>query len=207
MCGSTYEADLVSGPDILGDTIAIMAKGRLRCLGNAVHLKSKFGAGYTLKLALEENAQRDRIKQIVKTAIDVDVLEDHKEHMTFILKTSGEDHMVGLFKDLEEQVQVLGISDMQISMSSLEDVFLDVIKQSEANEVRLIAVTLCSGETVQVRLPPLPSFRESLSSLCLLLKHTVKSSMIYMDCSTGANGHGGSRPNCRGGNVFDQVGL
>lgn len=32
--------------DILGDRVAIMAKGSLRCLGSALRLKQKFGAGY-----------------------------------------------------------------------------------------------------------------------------------------------------------------
>ena len=32
--------------DILGDRIAIMAKGKLRCLGTSLRLKQKFGSGY-----------------------------------------------------------------------------------------------------------------------------------------------------------------
>ena len=32
--------------DILGDRVAIMAKGSLRCLGSSLRLKQKFGAGY-----------------------------------------------------------------------------------------------------------------------------------------------------------------
>lgn len=32
--------------DILGDRIAIMARGNLRCLGTSLRLKQKFGAGY-----------------------------------------------------------------------------------------------------------------------------------------------------------------
>jgi ABC-type multidrug transport system ATPase subunit len=32
--------------DILSDRIGIMAKGRLRCIGNAIRLKSKFGTGF-----------------------------------------------------------------------------------------------------------------------------------------------------------------
>ena len=35
--------------DILGDRIGIMAKGRLRCLGNSVRLKTRFGAGYKVR--------------------------------------------------------------------------------------------------------------------------------------------------------------
>jgi len=30
----------------LGDRIAIMAKGKLRCLGTSLRLKQKFGSGY-----------------------------------------------------------------------------------------------------------------------------------------------------------------
>lgn len=32
--------------DILSDRIAIMAKGRLRCIGTSIRLKSKFGTGF-----------------------------------------------------------------------------------------------------------------------------------------------------------------
>ena len=32
--------------DILSDRIGIMAKGKLRCLGTSIRLKSKFGTGY-----------------------------------------------------------------------------------------------------------------------------------------------------------------
>ena len=32
--------------DILSDRIAIMAKGRLRCIGTSIRLKSRFGTGF-----------------------------------------------------------------------------------------------------------------------------------------------------------------
>jgi ABC-type multidrug transport system ATPase subunit len=35
--------------DILGDRIAIMAKGKLRCLGSSLRLKQKFGSGYQVR--------------------------------------------------------------------------------------------------------------------------------------------------------------
>ena len=37
--------------DILGDRIAIMARGNLRCLGTSLRLKQKFGAGYQVHSA------------------------------------------------------------------------------------------------------------------------------------------------------------
>ncbi len=45
--------------DILGDTIAIMAKGRLRCLGSTVRLKTRFGAGYKISISLGDTTDED----------------------------------------------------------------------------------------------------------------------------------------------------
>lgn len=36
--------------DVLGDRIAIMARGRLRCIGSSTHLKHRFGSGYQVQL-------------------------------------------------------------------------------------------------------------------------------------------------------------
>jgi len=38
--------------DILGNRIAIMAKGRLRCIGTSIHLKQRFGAGIIVTLGV-----------------------------------------------------------------------------------------------------------------------------------------------------------
>lgn len=37
--------------DILGDRIGIMAKGRLRCIGASIRLKSKFGTGFIANIS------------------------------------------------------------------------------------------------------------------------------------------------------------
>ncbi|VDK26687.1 unnamed protein product [Anisakis simplex] len=38
--------------DVLGDRISIMAKGRLACAGTSDFLKTRFGTGYLLVIAL-----------------------------------------------------------------------------------------------------------------------------------------------------------
>jgi ABC-type multidrug transport system ATPase subunit len=45
--------------DVLGDKIAIVAKGRLQCLGSALHLKQKYGAGYTITVGAKESRVKD----------------------------------------------------------------------------------------------------------------------------------------------------
>lgn len=38
--------------DVLGDKIAVMAHGQLRCVGSSVHLKNRF-AGYKVNLVMD----------------------------------------------------------------------------------------------------------------------------------------------------------
>ena len=40
--------------DYLGDRIAIMSQGKLRCLGSSVYLKNKFGVGYNLTIVKKQ---------------------------------------------------------------------------------------------------------------------------------------------------------
>lgn len=138
--------------DILGDRIGIMAKGRLRCLGSSVHLKSKFGAGYSLTITTQPDADVAAIKTLVKDTTGQEALEEDTTRIVFAFKHEDEQRMPELFALLEGQESSLGIEDIQVAMSSLEDVFLDVIKKADAEEDanRLVTVTLPSGLQVQI---------------------------------------------------------
>lgn len=43
--------------DILSDRIGIMAKGRLRCIGTSIRLKSRFGTGFVANVSFSETNQ------------------------------------------------------------------------------------------------------------------------------------------------------
>ena len=52
--------------DILGDRIAIMARGNLRCIGSSLRLKNKFGTGYSISVGvagLPEGSQQHGARQ------------------------------------------------------------------------------------------------------------------------------------------------
>ncbi|KAF1784142.1 P-loop containing nucleoside triphosphate hydrolase [Phytophthora cactorum] len=51
--------------DILGDRIAIMAEGELRCCGSALYLKNQFGVGYNLTIVKEENCDDSKVIDFV----------------------------------------------------------------------------------------------------------------------------------------------
>ena len=49
--------------DILSDRIAIMARGKLRCIGTSVRLKSRFGAGFVVNVSVQNERTRDNSLQ------------------------------------------------------------------------------------------------------------------------------------------------
>ena len=67
--------------DILGDRIGIMAKGRLRCLGNSVRLKSRFGEGYKVSIGCGDGMRPDspscmEVKRLFKERLKASVGEE-----------------------------------------------------------------------------------------------------------------------------------
>lgn len=53
--------------DILGDRIAIMAKGKVSCCGSSIFLKNKFGVGYNLTIVKSSNNQNDSILPFLRS--------------------------------------------------------------------------------------------------------------------------------------------
>ena len=45
--------------DILSDRIGIMAKGRLRCIGTSIRLKSRFGTGFIANISFTESNNQE----------------------------------------------------------------------------------------------------------------------------------------------------
>ncbi|CAN1262520.1 ABC transporter A family member 2, partial [Linum perenne] len=85
--------------DVLGDRISIMAKGRLRCIGTSIRLKSRFGTGFVTNVSFGEvagghspinqpvdnSAQHEAVKQFFKQHLDATPTEETKSFMTFVI--------------------------------------------------------------------------------------------------------------------------
>lgn len=58
------------------------------------------------------------------------------------------------FSELQDREEEFGISDIQLGLTTLEEVFLNIAKQAElesaAAEGSLVTLTLTSGESVEV---------------------------------------------------------
>ena len=70
--------------DILSDRIGIMAKGRLRCIGNSIRLKSKFGTGFIANVSFsDKNGGQTPARMPVQTSVHH---EDVKKFFKYVCR-------------------------------------------------------------------------------------------------------------------------
>ncbi|KAJ4824170.1 ATP-binding cassette sub- A member 2 [Turnera subulata] len=156
--------------DILSDRIGIMAKGRLRCIGTSIRLKSRFGTGFIANVSFADSntghtsantnggpavyANHEPVKQFFKYRLDVVPADETKSFLTFVIPHDREKLLTKFFAELEDRQQEFGISDIQLGLATLEEVFLNIAKQAElesaAAEGRLVTLSLTSGASVQI---------------------------------------------------------
>uniref|UniRef100_J3MSS8 ABC transporter domain-containing protein n=1 Tax=Oryza brachyantha TaxID=4533 RepID=J3MSS8_ORYBR len=157
--------------DILSDRIAIMAKGKLRCIGTSIRLKSKFGTGYIANVNFSGNGHTqspnvngnaevpvnpniEAVKLFFKERLDVDPKEESRTFLTFVIPHQKEPLLTGFFGELQDREREFGISDIQLGLTTLEEVFLNIAKQAELEsstaEGTLVTLNLSSGSSIQI---------------------------------------------------------
>uniref|UniRef100_A0A8C5Z6R0 ATP-binding cassette sub-family A member 3-like n=1 Tax=Marmota marmota marmota TaxID=9994 RepID=A0A8C5Z6R0_MARMA len=109
--------------DLLGDRIAIMAKGELQCCGSSLFLKQKYGAGYYMTLLRNPYCDTEKISHLIYHHIPNAVMESSVgEELIFIFPKEFE----SLFTDLEMKQTELGITSFGASVTTMEEVFVRV---------------------------------------------------------------------------------
>ncbi|PNW72975.1 hypothetical protein CHLRE_14g613950v5 [Chlamydomonas reinhardtii] len=143
--------------DILGDRIAIMARGKLRCIGTSLRLKQRFGSGYTLAVSVTAAASGQSAYPVSQYGADGEPstpavierrvagvkrffaerlglaapVEESKAYMVYRVDRDREPQLNGFLKELEAHRDTLGITDVQLSLTSLEEVFLNIARAAE----------------------------------------------------------------------------
>ncbi|GER49992.1 ABC transporter A family member 2, partial [Striga asiatica] len=150
--------------DILSDRIGIMAKGRLRCIGTSIRLKSRFGTGFIANISFVSDvsstqdsvstAQHIAVKEFFKSHLDVSPKEESKSFLTFVIPHEKEKLLKNFFGELQDREKEFGISDIQLGLTTLEEVFLNIAKKAElesaAAEGTFASLILNSGVSVKV---------------------------------------------------------
>ncbi|KAH9151195.1 hypothetical protein LEN26_003903, partial [Aphanomyces euteiches] len=115
--------------DILGDRIAIMADGELRCCGSSLFLKNRYGAGYTLSLVkISPESDVSALTSFIQQSMGgrATVLSNVGTEIAFQLPLDSSHLFSDMFTSLDGQLGDFGIVSHGISVTTLEEVFLKV---------------------------------------------------------------------------------
>jgi ATP-binding cassette subfamily A (ABC1) protein 3 len=144
--------------DILGDRIAIMSEGRLRCCGSSLFLKKTYGVGYQLvieKLAAKAaikngdtgasastmdalHGNDDRLKRIVTDNVhEASLLSNVGSEMSYQLPMGAASKFTPMFEGLDEEIDKGIISSYGVSITTLDEVFLLVARGESTEKAEL----------------------------------------------------------------------
>jgi ABC-type multidrug transport system ATPase subunit len=119
--------------EALCQRIGIMAKGTLRCLANPTRLKEVYGSGFKVYLnTIEEKT--DRACRFVESVLPA----GWRKIDSFATNTSYEfpalkGVLTSVFEAIEKEKEEVGITDWGIGQTTLEEVFLRLISESDAS--------------------------------------------------------------------------
>uniref|UniRef100_A0A8C0M003 ABC transporter domain-containing protein n=1 Tax=Canis lupus familiaris TaxID=9615 RepID=A0A8C0M003_CANLF len=138
--------------DLLGDRVAIMAKGELQCCGSSLFLKQKYGAGYYMTLVKKPHCSTEKISHLIYQHIPNAVLQSSTgEELTFILPKKNIHRFARLFTELERRQVELGVASFGVAVTTMEEVFVRVNKLSDTSTD--IQALKTSSMQSQLRIP------------------------------------------------------
>ncbi|KAG8194777.1 hypothetical protein JTE90_017219 [Oedothorax gibbosus] len=118
--------------DILGDRIAIMAEGEVQCCGSPMFLKHKFGTGYHLHVVKGTNFDVKGLTKILEKYIpEVSVGNELDQEIAFSLASDSTTEFGVMFEEVEKHKDELGVQSFGITITTMEDVFLNVSNISD----------------------------------------------------------------------------
>ncbi|KPA77100.1 putative ABC transporter [Leptomonas pyrrhocoris] len=159
--------------DLLGDSIAIMSKGRLQCAGSNMFLKAKLGVGYVLTLSVVAHVDRSKVTGVVQEYVpSATQLGSGAGEMGFRLPMSTKSVFPDLLTCIEDHGGELGINAFSVSATTLQEIFIQIAQQEEAKEEALrksqqtptAAAGAEAGEATMGTQPPEPRAATSSSA-------------------------------------------
>ena len=120
--------------DLLGDRIAIMGDGRLRCCGSSLFLKRYYGVGYNMTIEKRDVNSFDSsiLESLVRKHVsDAKLLTDVGAELTFQLPFSSSHLFEKLFQAVDDDQDGLGVESYGVSVTTLEEVFIKIAKGTD----------------------------------------------------------------------------
>jgi len=116
--------------EALADIVAIMVDGSLRCIGDKIHLKNKYGSGYEMSLRISSSQYKKDIEKFVATTFPEATLNEYRGQR-FVYQLPRDASLSWMFQVIQENKEALHITDYSVSQTSIEQVFLRISEQAE----------------------------------------------------------------------------
>jgi ABC-type multidrug transport system ATPase subunit len=117
--------------DALADRIGIMANGSLRCIGDSLTLKRKYGVGYNLNLVIIPSKINELRQMIQKHIPDANEASNNAGSVIYTIVPEKIGELSDLLETIEDHCEETTeekriIRDWGISHTTLEEVYLKV---------------------------------------------------------------------------------
>jgi ABC-type multidrug transport system ATPase subunit len=123
---------LMQEADSLGDYVAILDHGKIQAEGTPLNLKTEYGSGYSLNLITDVD-KVDRVCELAKEAIPgVQLVNSSAGSVAIGIPKNGLEKVPQLTRDLQDEEL---IREWSVSQSTLEEVFLRLVKHDTALQV------------------------------------------------------------------------
>eukprot|EP00732_Lithocolla_globosa_P000357 Lithocolla_globosa_v1_NODE_102_length_6350_cov_93.725179.p1 type:complete len:962 gc:universal NODE_102_length_6350_cov_93.725179:3330-445(-) len=119
--------------EVLCQCIGIMAKGSLRCIGPQLKLKNKFGSGFKLHISGDSTHINESVKYV-----EAHLPEGFKKLDSYAGSTTYQfpanvDQVANLFEEMMKNHAENHIQEWGMSQTTLEEVFLKIINEADAD--------------------------------------------------------------------------
>ncbi|CAD7683628.1 unnamed protein product [Nyctereutes procyonoides] len=124
--------------------LAIMVKGKFKCLGSPQHLKNKFGNAYSLtaKIKFENNKSKlEKFKEFIATTFPGYIINQEHQGIICYYIPKQEICWGKMFSILEEAKALFNLEDYSVSRITLEQIFLTIAnidKTESIQEIKLL---------------------------------------------------------------------
>uniref|UniRef100_A0A1I8Q220 ABC transporter domain-containing protein n=1 Tax=Stomoxys calcitrans TaxID=35570 RepID=A0A1I8Q220_STOCA len=121
--------------DVLGDRIAIMCDGELKCHGTSFFLKKKYGSGYKLICVKRDGCKAEELTALLRKYVpNIQPEADIGAELSYQLPDTYSHLFEEMFSDLERESDNLKLNGYGVGITSLEEVFMKVgAEDSNAN--------------------------------------------------------------------------
>ncbi|XP_075741902.1 phospholipid-transporting ATPase ABCA3-like [Rhipicephalus microplus] len=121
--------------DTLGDRIAVLASGRLRCCGSPLFLRTTYGTGYWIRAGMKNFSPARALADLVRRYIPrAHIKADDHQTLNANVGDPGVKTLIQLLRELEENRHTYLLDSVSVFVAALEDVLRCVDRDPGGSE-------------------------------------------------------------------------